>query len=93
MKKYFKFFIAAMFIIFLGSCKKNMTEMNTNEELLVSTDPKFVFTSATENWNNASRADLMGKYSGVMSYMQYIVSSTGGAEGIYANPTKASIDS
>ncbi len=62
--------------------------MNTNEELLVSTDPKFVFTSATENWNNASRADLMGKYSGVMSYMQYIVANTGGAEGIYANPTR-----
>lgn len=89
MKQYFNLIMAAVLIIFLGSCKKSMTEMNTNEELLVSTDPKFVFTNATENWNNASRADLMGKYGGVMSYMQYIVANTGGAEGIYANPTRA----
>lgn len=88
MTQYFKLILGTVLIFSLGSCKKNMTEMNTNEELLVSTDPKFVFTNATENWNNASRADLMGKYSGVMSYMQYVVSSTGGNEGIYANPTR-----
>lgn len=82
----------ALAVICIGAlvgCKKDMKEMNTNEELLVSTDPKYVFTSATENWNNASRGDLMSKYSGVMSLMQYIVPNTGGSDGVYANPAKA----
>lgn len=89
MKQYFRLLIALVLVSSLAGCKKDMIEMNTNEELLATTDPKFVFTSATENWNNASRGDLMGKYSGVMSLMQYVVANTGGNEEIYANASRA----
>ncbi|OYD45426.1 hypothetical protein CHU00_12335 [Sphingobacterium cellulitidis] len=74
--------------LMMTSCKKDMIDMNTNEELLVSTDPKYVFTNATLNWNNSGRGDLMSKYSGVMQLMQYVVSNGGASEGIYANPTR-----
>lgn len=87
MKRICKILLYSVLVISFVGCKKEMIEKNTNEELLVSTDPKFVFTSATENWNNASRGDLMSKYSGVMQLMQYIVSSSGGDEDVYANPT------
>ncbi len=88
MKHMYKLILFNVFILALFGCKKDMIEMNTNEELLVSTDPKFVFTSATENWNNASRGDLMSKYGGVMSLMQYIVPNSGGNENTYANTSK-----
>ncbi|MEN5086539.1 SusD/RagB family nutrient-binding outer membrane lipoprotein [Sphingobacterium faecium] len=87
MKKINRIMLFSLFSLTLASCKKDMVEMNTNEELLVSTDPKFVFTNATLNWNNASRGDLAGKYSGVMQLMQYIVGNNGGSDAIYANPT------
>lgn len=86
MKKINNIILLSLLSLSLNSCKKDMIEMNTNEELLVTTDPKFVFTNATLNFNNSARADLAGKYSGVMQLMQYIVSNTGGNEAIYANP-------
>ncbi len=86
MKKINYYILLGLLSLGTVSCKKDMIEMNTNEELLVSTDPKFVFTNATINFNNASRGDLMGKYSGVMQLMQYIVTNGGASEGIYAKP-------
>lgn len=92
MKKISKYIIFCLSTLALGfnSCKKDMIDMNTNEELLVSTDPRFVFTSATENWNNRDRTSLMSKYSGVMTLMQYVVRNGGGTEGAYAKPTELS---
>lgn len=87
--KYIILYLSTMAVTFTA-CKKDMIDMNTNEELLVSTDPRFVFTSATENWNNMDRTSLMSKYSGVMTLMQYVVSNGGGSEGSYANPAELS---
>ena len=84
-----KFIIGLFLLLTLNSCLDDYRELNTNEELLVTTDPKNVFTGATENFNNVSRDHLMGKYSGVMQYMQYIVFYQGAQEETYIDPSKA----
>ena len=66
-----KFILGLFMILMFTSCLDDFRELNTDDEMLVTTDPKNVFTGATENFNNVSRQHLMGKYSGVMQYMQY----------------------
>lgn len=61
----------------LTGCLEDFQELNTDPELLGTADPRNVFTGATQNFNNCSRAHLTGKYSGTMIYMQYLVSSSG----------------
>lgn len=85
-----KYIYAAVFsLLVFSSCLNDYRELNTNPELLPSTNPKNAFTGATENWNNASRYHLTAKYSGVMQYMQYIVNYTGAQEGAYVNTSKS----
>lgn len=86
----FKFILGLFMILAFTSCKDDFKELNTDDEMLVTTDPKNVFTGATENFNNVSRQHLMGKYSGVMQYMQYIVYYGGAQDGIYIKPTTTS---
>lgn len=62
----------------LTGCLEKFQNLNTDPELLGEVNPVNVFTGATQNYNNCSRAHLTGKYSGTMIYMQYLV-STGGA--------------
>lgn len=78
-----KLILGLFMILMFTSCLDDFRDLNTDDEMLVTTDPKNVFTGATENFNNTSRNHLMGKYSGVMQYMQYIVSSSGASEGAY----------
>ncbi len=82
--------VGILSVFLLVGCLEDYQELNTNPELLGSTDPRNAFTGATENFNNSSRGHLMGKYSGVMQYMQYIVSYNGPKEGIYVNMAKSS---
>lgn len=72
----------------LSGCLEEFQELNTDPEKLVNPDPRVVFTGATENFNNSSRAHLTGKYSGVMTYMQYLVPTGGASEGSYYDATK-----
>jgi hypothetical protein len=88
MKRFYQIFLSISLIFSLTNCQDKMTALNTNEELLTSTNPIYVFTSATQDWNNSSRGHLMGKYQGVMQLMQYIVGTAGGNEGVYASSTK-----
>ena len=77
---------------FVQSCKKEFQDINTNPEQLNDTRPEFLFTSATLNFLLDSRNDLLVKYRGVMTYMQYIVpdgSSAEGIQNIYNDPTEA----
>lgn len=90
MNKLKSIILAGITLLSLGGCKSDLQELNTNPELLGETDPRFVFTGATQNWNNCSRDHLMSKYSGVMQIMQYLVSYGGPTENIYANTNKAS---
>ncbi len=80
----FKFILAALACsaMFTG-CLSQFQELNTNEELLGVVDPCNVFTGATQNFNNSSRGHLTGKYSSAMRVMQYVVSSSGPAAGVY----------
>ena len=89
MKKIKYIFILMFSILLFSSCLDNYRELNTNPEMLPTTNPKNAFTGATENWNNSSRNHLMSKYSGVMQYMQYIVFYDGAQEGAYVNTAKA----
>lgn len=88
MKKIKYIFIVALTLFTMSSCLDDFQKLNTDDELLGTTDPRNAFTGATENWNNNSRNHLMGKYSGVMQYMQYIVNYGGPQEGAYVNLSK-----
>lgn len=77
-------------LIMLTGCLDDYKELNTDPELLGQTDPRNAFTGATMNFNNNSRGHLTSKYSGVMQYMQYLVSYTGASEGTYVNPVSTS---
>lgn len=72
----------------LAGCLDEYQELNTNPELLATTDPRYVFTGATMNFTNQSRSHLTGKYGGVMVYMQYLVSASGPSAGYYVSPAK-----
>lgn len=73
--------------LFTG-CLEDYQELNTDPEQLGTADPRNIFTGATQNFNNSSRAHLTGKYSGTMIYMQYLVSSGGASSGSYISLAK-----
>ena len=87
--KAYKYLLAGVCSMFMfSSCLDEFQKLNTDKEQLGETDPAVIFTGATKNYNNSSRGHLTGKYSGVMSIMQYLVSSGGASNGIYINPGK-----
>ena len=87
--KAYKYLLAGVCSMFMfSSCLEEFQKLNTDPEQLGETDPAAIFTGATLNYNNASRGHLTGKYSGVMSIMQYLVSSSGASQGNYINPNK-----
>ncbi len=81
-------FTGVLSLLLFSGCLDNYREVNTDPELLVTVNPKNAFTGATENFNNSSREHLLGKYRGVMQYMQYIVAEDGAQEGAYVNTAK-----
>lgn len=88
MKKYTYILMAGLCGLMFTGCLADFQELNTDPEQLGNADPRNVFTGATENYGNSSRAHLTGKYSGVMIYMQYLVSYQGANAGYYVNTSK-----
>ena len=87
--KTLKYILAGVCSVFmLSGCLSQFQDLNTDDELLGRTDPRNVFTGATENFNNCTRSHLTGKYSGVMIYMQYLVNSGGPNAGAYVDQDK-----
>lgn len=87
--KTFRYLFAGVCSLFmLTSCLDEYQDLNTDPEQLGTTDPRNVFTGATQNFNNCSRSHLTGKYSGTMIYMQYLVSSGGASSGSYVSLAK-----
>lgn len=82
--------LGALALTMFTGCLDDFKELNTDTELLEKTDPRYAFTGATMNFNNNSRQHLLGKYSGVMQYMQYIVHYNGAQEGAYVKTTNPS---
>lgn len=81
--KTYKYLLAGVCSMFMfSSCLDEYVDLNTNPEVMGTADPVNVFAGATQNYNNCSRGHLTGLYSGVMRYMQYVVSD-GGASNIY----------
>ena len=88
MRKYKFIIIGVLSLLTMTGCLEKYQDLNTDPELLGTTDPRNAFTGATENWNNSTRSHLMDKYAGVMQYMQYIVFYGGAQEGAYVNLAK-----
>lgn len=87
--KTFKYLFAGVCSMFMFTgCLDEYQDLNTDPEQLGTTDPRNVFTGATQEFNNCSRGHLTGKYSGTMTYMQYLVSSSGASSGTYISLTK-----
>lgn len=87
--KTFKYLFAGVCSMFMFTgCLSEYQDLNTDPEQLGTTDPRNVFTGATQNFNNCSRGHLTGKYSGTMTYMQYLVSAGGASSGSYISLAK-----
>ena len=87
--KAYKYLLAGVCSMFMfSSCLEEFQKLNTDKEQLGETDPAAIFTGATKDYQNRGRGHLTGKYSGVMSIMQYLVSSGGASNGNYINPSK-----
>ena len=87
--KAYKYLLAGVCSMFMfSSCLEEFQKLNTDKEQLGETDPTAIFTGATKDYQNRGRSHLTGKYSGVMSIMQYLVSSGGASNGIYINESK-----
>lgn len=85
--KTYKYLLAGVCSAFMfTSCLDAFQDLNTNRELMGDADPLNVFTGATLNYNNSSRADLLNLYSGTMTYMQYLVSDGGASSSSYIDP-------
>lgn len=85
-----KYLLAGVCSVFMfTSCLDAYQDLNTNKEQLGDADPLNVFTGATLDYNNMSRADLLYLYSGTMTYMQYLVGDGGASSGSYIDPTNA----
>ena len=88
--KTYKYLLAGVCSMFMfSSCLDEYQDLNTNPEQMGDADPLNVFTGATLNYNNNSRADLLYLYSGTMNYMEYLVSDGGANASSYNNPTNA----
>ncbi|MBO5000709.1 MAG: SusD/RagB family nutrient-binding outer membrane lipoprotein [Bacteroidaceae bacterium] len=86
--KTYKYLLAGVCSMFMFTgCLDEYQDLNTNPEQMGNADPVNVFTGATLNYNNSSRADLLYLYSGTMTYMQYLVGDGGASAGSYINPT------
>ena len=88
--KTYKYLLAGVCSMFMfSSCLEEYQDLNTNPEQMGDADPLNVFTGATLNYNNNSRADLLNLYSGTMTYMQYLVSDGGASASSYNDPSNA----
>jgi len=73
-------YILVFLMIGLSACDDELRDLNTNPEILDRTQPEYLFAGATQNFMNSTRNHLLSRYSGVMTFMQYLV-SVGGASG------------
>ena len=86
-----KYILSACLFATLTSCKDNLQDINTNPDVMPFTKPEYMFTNATHNFLNSSRAHLTGLYGGAMAQMQYLTSKSGvEGNGHFVDP--ASID-
>lgn len=88
MKKYILIVASLLATFGITSCLDDFQDLNTDKEKLSTATPANAFMGATLNFNNCSRAHLLGKYSGTMTYMQYIVSAGGPSAGTYISLDK-----
>lgn len=88
MKKYILIVATLLATFGITSCLDDFQDLNTDKEKLPTATPANAFMGATLNFNNCSRAHLLGKYSGTMTYMQYIVSAGGPSAGTYISLDK-----
>lgn len=88
MKKYILIVASLLATFGITSCLDDFQDLNTDKEKLPTATPANAFMGATLNFNNCSRAHLLGKYSGTMTYMQYIVSAGGPSAGTYISLDK-----
>lgn len=85
MKKISLYLTGLAAIFMLGqSCKKELIAVNTNPQALTDVPPEFLFTGATQDINNGSRASVIERYQ-FMVYMQYIVPDVANATSLQSN--------
>ncbi|MGF0098488.1 SusD/RagB family nutrient-binding outer membrane lipoprotein [Prevotella sp. SGI.027] len=88
MKKYILIVASLLATFGMTSCLDDFQDLNTDKEKLPTATPVNAFAGATLNFNNCSRSHLLGKYSGTMTYMQYIVPAGGPSAGTYISRDK-----
>lgn len=79
----FKYILLTFSAIFLFSCDDTLRNLNTDPEILENTQPEYLFAGATNNFMSPNRHHLTERFAGVMTFMQYLVSTGGSGGGAY----------
>lgn len=80
-----KYLIGGLAALALVGCKDKMRELNTNPNTIGTSDPRYMFMSAMQDFDYNDRAYMETNYSTTGVIMQYFVSYTGAADGSYCN--------
>lgn len=82
-------YILLFLVITLSGCNDELRNLNTNPEILDQTQPEYLFAGATQNFMNSTREHLISRYSGVMTFMQYLVATDGASSDTYIPQNKS----
>lgn len=80
-----KYLIGGLAALALVGCKDKMRELNTNPNTIGTTDPRYMFMSAMQDFDYNDRSYMETNFSTTGVMMQYFVSYTGAADGSYCN--------
>ncbi|HIW10082.1 MAG TPA: SusD/RagB family nutrient-binding outer membrane lipoprotein [Candidatus Rikenella faecigallinarum] len=80
-----KYLIGGLAALALVGCKDKMRELNTNPNTIGSTDPRYMFMSAMQDFDYNDRGYMQDNFGSTGVMMQYFVSYTGATDGTYCN--------
>lgn len=85
MKQITKYLAGGLAALALVGCKDKMRELNTNPNTIGTTDPRYMFLSATQDFDYNNRGFMQDIYGNTGVKMQYFVYYTGATDGSYCN--------
>ena len=85
MKQITKYLAGGLAALALVGCKDKMRELNTNPNTIGTTDPRYMFLSATQDFDYNNRGFMQDIYGNTGVKMQYFVYYTGATDGSYCD--------
>lgn len=88
-----QYLIGGLAALALVGCKDKMRELNTNPDTIAEVDPRYLFMSTMQDFDNPSRGFIAGNAQTTGAQMQYFVYYDGASAGRYCNPQAMSYPS